>query len=83
MKFTYRVFLVFFRVLLFLPMHLPALDHQNSPPNSTTGNLAGPFLTINKIPVHCVHQPFNVTGTTSLPCIVTIRIIMRFQKNLM
>jgi len=74
MKIYYRIFLVFMVFFLVLPMHLLALDNQDSPVNNTMGNLTGPFLTINKIPVHCVNETFNVTGTTSLSSGTRLRV---------
>jgi hypothetical protein len=76
MKFSSQVFLVFMVFFLVLPMHSHALDNQKSSPNSMRGNLTGPTLFINKIPVHCVNEIFNVTGTTSLPAGIRLRVMV-------
>ena len=71
---SYQFFLGIMVFLLAFSMHSHALDNQKSFTNSTMGNLTGPVLTINKIPVHCVNETFNVTGTTSLSSGTRLRV---------
>jgi len=74
MKICYRVFLVFLVIIFALPLHSYASDNQISSANYSMGNLTGTVLFIDKIPVHCVNETFNISGTTSLPAGTRLRV---------